>query len=142
TLAAAAEGDFSLVQSIRLTYWHTYTAENDMLRCRAQGGQRVMIDGFNSSAIRVFDVTEADAVVELPVTVEPVGGAFAAQVDMPALGGPERTLLAVAENRMREPAALAPHLPSAWNAPAQSADVVMIAHRNFVTSLQPLRQLR
>src|SRR5690606_26909835 len=46
--AQAGQRDVSLVDSVRLTYWHTYTADGDTLRFSAAGGQRVTIDGFSS----------------------------------------------------------------------------------------------
>ena len=63
--AQAGDRDISLVDTIRLTYWHTYTADNDALRFSATGQQRVTIGGFSSAGIRVLDITEADAVREV-----------------------------------------------------------------------------
>ena len=57
--------DMSLIDSIRFTYWHTYRADDDALRFTAQGGEQVSIDGFSNPSIRVFDITDPNAVVEV-----------------------------------------------------------------------------
>src|SRR5262249_11127345 len=57
--------DVSLVDYLRLTYPHRYTVDGNQLRCTAQGGQPLTIDGFTSKAIRLFDVTDPDTPQEL-----------------------------------------------------------------------------
>jgi hypothetical protein len=61
-VAQGGDMDVSLVDYIRLTYWHTYTADNDALRFTASGGQQLWVDGFNSSQVRVVDITDPKVV--------------------------------------------------------------------------------
>ena len=61
-IAQASDSDISLMDTIRLTYWHTYTADDDALQLSATGRQRVTIGGFSSAGIRLLDITNPDAV--------------------------------------------------------------------------------
>ncbi|MGH9429230.1 MAG: hypothetical protein ACRD2L_23350, partial [Terriglobia bacterium] len=54
-LAEAGDLDISVVEAIRMTYQHTYSADGDALRFTASPKQKVTIDGFTTSAIRVVD---------------------------------------------------------------------------------------
>src|SRR5439155_23031741 len=49
TLTSGGETDMSLVDTIRLTYWHTYTADSDGLRFTAPAGRAVTLAGFSSA---------------------------------------------------------------------------------------------
>src|SRR5207244_4262978 len=70
------ELDFSAVDSVHLTYWHTYTAESDALRFTATAGQPVTVDGFSRDDIRLVDVTDPSAPRELLATTRGTSGAF------------------------------------------------------------------
>jgi hypothetical protein len=57
-VAMGDETDATLLDTIRLTYWHTYTAEDNGLRFKAQGGDSLTVNGFSQSKrYRVFDIT-------------------------------------------------------------------------------------
>ena len=49
-VAQGGEDDVSALDSIRLTYWHTFTAEQDTLRFSSSPGRQVTIKGFTSPA--------------------------------------------------------------------------------------------
>ena len=69
------------MDSIRLTYWHTYTAEQDSLRFSSSAGRQVAISGFTSPSIRVADITNPRQVQEVTgVVVEPEGPGYAREV--------------------------------------------------------------
>ena len=55
------QGDVSLVNYIRISYEHAFTADTDALKLVAAGGEQITLDGFSSKAIRVFDVTSANS---------------------------------------------------------------------------------
>ena len=68
------EADVSAVDYIRLTYWHTHTAEQDTLHFSSSPGREITINGFTTADIRVADVTNPRQVREVPgVVVEPDG---------------------------------------------------------------------
>ena len=66
-VARGGQSDVSLVDYIRLTYQHAFTADQDRLKFTASGGQEVTINGFTSKSVRVFDVTD-------PLTTEEIFG--------------------------------------------------------------------
>ncbi len=134
------ETDVSVVDHIRLTYWHTYTADNDVLQCTVPAHRQVTIDGFRQSAIRVVDITHPRAVRELLGHVTPQEASDSVTVATSGLG--PRTLLAFTEAQIKPPAAITANRPSTWHRPEQGADIVMIAPEIFHASIAPLQTLR
>ena len=63
-----ASNDISLVSSVRLTYAHSYAADNNTLRLFAQGNKALTIGGFTAGQIRVVDVSNASAVTRIDRT--------------------------------------------------------------------------
>ena len=141
TLAGAAgEQDISVVKSVHLTYWQTYTAKDDRLRCTAPGQQPVSLRGFTTDAIRVFDITDPETTHELLGTVTPENQTYRIAVTPKGTG--ERILLAIGTTQRRSPVAFMANAESAWHRPDQGADLVIIAHANWLDRLIPLQTLR
>ncbi|MFY9611596.1 MAG: C25 family cysteine peptidase [Blastocatellia bacterium] len=134
------ESDISLVDYARLTYWHTYTADNDALSLTVSGKQRITIDGFSNNRIRLLDITDPGAVREIKGTIVQQKSGFAITATAPRPG--QRTLLAFTDGRVKSPAKITANYPSVWRNPGHSADLVIITHRNFVDSVEPLAALR
>jgi hypothetical protein len=134
--------DVSLVDSIRITYAHTFTAENNALEFTASGKSKMVVDGFTNSAIRIVDVTNADAVRELSVIVEQRGETYAATVAAPKGGHGQYTLLAFTDDQMKHPIAVTPNQSSDLRSKEQEADLLVITRRDFFSSLEPLKALR
>jgi uncharacterized repeat protein (TIGR01451 family) len=132
------ELDVSAVDTVRLTYWHLYTADDDQLKCTVPGGQQVTLAGFSSPRIGVVDITDPQAPQRLRGTVQPRGGAFALTVTAPDAG--ERTLLAFVEDRAPAPAVTA-HAPTTWHQPGHRADLVILTPSVFQESARPLQAL-
>ena len=138
--AFGGDSDVSLVDYIRITYPHAYTADGDALRFNLSPKQQVSIDGFTSSAIRVIDITDPGAVREVTSRVEARQGSYSVTVSGPK--GGDRVLLAFSEGKAIEPAALALNRPSNLREPADGADLVIISHRDFRDSIAPLKAAR
>lgn len=132
--------DISVVEAIRLTYQHTYSADGDALRFTASPKQKVTVDGFTSAAIRVVDVTDPNEAREVTGKIQQQGAAYAITVGVPK--GGERTLLAFVDAQAKRPSAIAANQASSWRDPDNTADLVIIAHRNFLDSVKPLVALR
>jgi len=140
-VAQNGEIDISVIDTIKLTYWHTYTADNDDLRFTAQGGAHLTIDGFRSSRIRIFDITDSKDVIEVRGNVEsPKGGSYAISFRVPESGS--RVLLALTGDLTKSPERVIANRPSSWHEGRNGADLVIIAYRDFLGSLQPLKNLR
>jgi hypothetical protein len=134
------EMDVSLVDYIRLTYWHTYTADNDSLRFSAQGGSHLRVNGFSQSRIRVFDITDSNDVIEVVGKVGVQKGSYAITFRVP--GTEQRTLFALTEGRVKTLEGIDSNHPSSWNQVREGYDLVMVTHRDFLNSLQSLKSLR
>jgi subtilisin-like proprotein convertase family protein len=134
--------DISVVDYIRVTYWHDYRADNDSLTLTAGASEQITIDGFTSSDIHVFDVTDAEAggVVELLGAIESRNGANSVTVS--ATGSGTRRLLAVSNDQARKPSALIANQPSNWRQKGWKADFVIISRQEFFDALKPLKKLR
>jgi hypothetical protein len=132
------EMDVSALERVRLTYWHSYTADGDQLRFTIPGGQTVTLTGFSAPRIGVVDITDPHAPQRLVGTVRSHGTDFALTVTAPGAG--ERTLLAFVEERAPTPTVTA-HRPSQWHQGGRGADLVIITHPMFLESTQPLQSL-
>jgi len=138
--AEGGEGDVSAVESVRISYEHTWDADSEVLEFTVGGYQEVTISGFKSAQVRVVDITDPWAVEELPAEVEKVGGSYQARVGVSE--GGERTVLAVGVGGVQHPVSVLPNRPTAWHAAGEGADLLIIGHRSLLASLEPLRALR
>jgi hypothetical protein len=139
-MTAGDETDVSLVDTIRLTYWHTFTAQDDALHFTVTAEQQVMIGGFRSPQIRVVDITWPAAVQEVMGQMRLQEAGYAIMVSAPRPGS--RTLLAFTEARVRTPASVMANVPSTWHQGEGGADLVIITHGDFLSSLAPLQTAR
>ena len=135
-VAQGGEGDYSLVDVIRLKYAHLYRADADLLRFTAEGPGDVTVTGFASSAIRIMDVTDPVNVEELRGTVGPDGGFSAISVRIPNQG--PRTLLAFTDATIATPASVRANVISKWSAAEHAAEYVAVTHSAFAGSVAPL----
>ena len=150
-VAEGGEEDLSLLDYLRLTYWHTYTADlvsmpdnplvfvNEPLEFTAQAGKQVSVSGFTDRKIRVIDITDPGVLVEVIGKVQASGAGYSVTLTVPGSGS--RTMLAFTEGLVKRPAVKA-NQPSRWNNGDNRADFVIIAHRDFVGSVAPLEALR
>ena len=139
--ALGGDNDISLVQSITLEYAHTYAADSDWLRATAASGDTVRINGFSNSQVFVFDITDPLAITQLTGPVTSDNSGFGITLSIPGARGSEHTLLAFAAGQVSGPAGLAFHAPNTLDRPQSGADLVVIAHPNFVSVVAPLVRL-
>jgi hypothetical protein len=141
-LAGSEDRDISLIGYIRLTYWRGYSADSNSLAFTARAGEQVTVDGFTSSAIRVFDVTDAEAgtVTELMGATQSRDGA--SSVTVSAAGAGTRRLLAFTNDLVRRPAALVASQPAGLRQKGWKADFIIISRKEFFDALKPLKKLR
>src|SRR6185437_8093079 len=132
--------DISFIDSIRLTYAHQYRADNNALAFSVAGGQAVRVGGFTTPNVRLIDVTNPSAPLEVATNAASSQGGYA--VVVPALGSEARTLIAFTDDLSRHPASVVANSPSNWNASTNGADMVIITHKNFRQAIEPLATLR
>ncbi len=132
--------DISLVDYVRVTYWHSFLADNNQLRFNASSKQAVSIDGFSNAAIRVFDVTNPNAIQEVMGTIKPGKAGYSVSLIVPGAG--LRTLLAMTNDVAGRVASLTANQPSSWRQPTNAADLVIFTRRDFIPAIEPLRLQR
>jgi len=132
--------DVSLVDHLRLSYQHTFTADGDTLTVTVTGNQRVTIDGFTMKAIRAFDVTDASNPQELIGEIS--SGKNGAQISIAPTEKGVRTLLAITDEQLKKPVSLSLNEASNWRSEANAADLVIISPSALFSSLEPLKALR
>jgi len=132
--------DVSLVDVIRLTYWHTYGANDDVLRFTVDRPGQLLIEGFSDSRIRVVDITDPQKIQEIMGKVNPGGSGFTLSLTVNGPGS--HALYAFTEGRIKSPAKMEANEPSFWYQGSNGADLVIISHRDFLKSMEPLRRDR
>lgn len=133
------ESDVSFIDWIRLTYARRYVARDDALSFSIPAGRIARVDGFSSANLRVVDVTDPNAPLELQPIVERSGSGYAVRVQPTESA---RTLLAFADSQVEIPAAIVTNDPTNWSSPANGADMIILTHKNFRQAIEPLANLR
>src|SRR5262249_46791982 len=139
-ISLISSGDISLVDTVRVTYWHSYAADNNQLNLSATGGQEVNISGFATSDIRVVDVTDPFTPLELIGVATGGKGNFTQRVALTGVG--VRSVMAFTGDRAKRVADISRNNPSNWRQPTNAADLVLITRREFMSSVSPLVNLR
>ena len=147
-----AELDISMLEVIRLSYGHTYQADGDALEFTTPGYERrfsklsshtarsVTVGGFGNPTISVLDITDPQEIKLLEGVVRRQGSGYAVKVWVRGLAG--RTFLAFTPAQIKSPVSIEANQPSAWHDEENEADLVIMAHGDFLESLEPLKALR
>ena len=90
--AQNGETDFSFIDQIRVTYAHSFKADNNSLRFTGAGSQQATIDGFTNADIRLVDITDPNAVQEVKGSVKSQNGVYSISGTIPGAG--QRLMLA------------------------------------------------
>ena len=138
-IAQGGSSDISLVDTVRLSYTHTLTADSNQLRAGVKGGQPVTIGGFTSSDVRVMDVTDLNNPRELVGAIN--GSKNNSSITLTPPGAGTRSLLAFTGATAMSAAAKA-NVPSNWHEEGLQHDYVMITTQDLKPSLGPLKALR
>jgi hypothetical protein len=132
----AGASDVSLVDYVRISYQHSYSADNDALKLTAPGREQIIVDGFTSKSIRVFDVTNGNSPEELQGEVAQRKTDYS--VTFASAAGGQRVLLAFAGPGRSASVTL--NRPSSLH--NANASFVMVTTGEFASSLTPLAALR
>jgi len=133
------ETDLSLIDHISLTYRRSYRADDDTLKCTAQGGAQLTIDGFSSPDIRVIDIT-SEPLYEVAGALQSDGAGYTVSFRAPGAG--TRSLLVFTGDTVKKPALIKANQPSSWHQNTTGADLLVISPGEFRESLRPLMRLR
>jgi hypothetical protein len=129
--------DVSFVDYIRVSYAHSFRAENDSLQFTVKATQSARVDGFTSADIRVVDVTDPTSVQIVRPIIDGSGNSFAATVPA-GERGKARRFVALPAARISQPAWLTLNQTSTLNSNTNAAGLLIISHKNFIPALAPL----
>ena len=142
--ALNGDADTSLVQSIVLNFPHTYAADSDWLRAAAPAGAHVKISGFSSSQIQAYDISDPLNIIQLagPITFDNTGSSITIAVPGPPSSAAPHTFIVFAADEISSPASITFHPQSTLAEQRAGADIVIITHPDFASTLGPLVSLR
>lgn len=136
-LAPAPNSDTSLVDYLRVTYPHSFRAEDDSLQFSLKATQSARIDGFTGADIRVLDISDPSSAQIVRPFIDGSGSAFGATVPA-GERGKARRFVALPATRISQPSWLALNQPSTLNSNTNAADLLIVAYKDFIPSLAPL----
>lgn len=139
--AQDGDTDLSLVDYLRLTYPHIYSADSDSLKCTAHAGDNLVLSGFTQSQVNLLDITNPDSPVLVSSQVHKAGGSYTLDAQVPWSSSGAHTLLAVANDQIAQPLKLIANSPSTWHDRQAGAEYVVISSSQFVNQAQALAQL-
>jgi hypothetical protein len=136
-------GDVSLVDYVRLTYPHTFRADNNSLWFSLRSTQSARVEGFVTQNVSLIDYTDPFSVRVIRPIVETSGSAYAINVPpSPVRTKSRRLLFAIPENQFDAPAGFSFNQPSTLNLNTNGADLLIISHKTLTASADPLASLR
>jgi hypothetical protein len=137
-------GSLGLVDNVRLVYPHTYQADNNSLSFSLRTTQSVTIPGFSTSKVRLIDYSDPYSTKVIRPIASPSSPGFAISVAPGTVTSKatQRLLYALGEADFDSSATLSLNEASSLNLPTNAADLVIIAHKNFMPSMAPLISLR
>ncbi len=129
----AGASDFTVIESVSVDYSRKFDAAGNRLSFYTPNYKATRVSGFSTPNVRIFDLTAPDApdVVSGP-TVSANGPAF--DLTIPSNRG--RVLFAVEDSGLLSPAAIVRNYASTLSNPANSADMLIITHRDFLNEAQ------
>lgn len=140
-IAQQGANDLSLIDTITLSFPHTYTAESDRLKFTAHTGERISITGFSQPPARLIDITDPREPVLLKFAWSIENGSYVLLSGIPWGGTADRTLLALSDAQVETSAGLVAHSPTTLHSAQPGAEFLIITAPQFASPLQPLASL-
>lgn len=138
-LAVASGSDYSLLDSVSLTFSRRYEAIDDRLRFSVPAGQTALVEGFSGPGIRVFEIQNGRAVNRTVISTETVNGSYGFGL---AAAGSDRTFIAVGGQGGNAPDQIKPNVPSSLNLSSNRADFIIISHASVAAQAGDLAARR
>lgn len=129
-MKAAAAGDLSLFNSVKVDFPRSFKAVNDQLNFYTDNYRKAQLSGFTSGNVRVFDVTnETDTLLLSGLQSVETNGTFGPVI--PAARG--RKFYAAEANLFALPVSVTPNNPEMLGVPTQAAQFLLITHSSLMT---------
>ncbi len=127
------QSDFSLFDSISIGFARKHLASQNQLKFYTQNYRLAKLEGFSSANIRVFDMTnESSPVMFSNLNVIQEGPTHS--VRLPSDRG--RSMHAVEDSGLLQAASVTANDPAFLKTPSNAANLVIIAHKNWLTEAQ------
>jgi hypothetical protein len=133
--------DVSLLDYLRISYPHSYIADNDYLSFTADGKESVTISGFTSKNVRIFDVTDPYAVKELAYDLSGKRKKGFKVTVTPTDSG-KRNLIATTQDQSKKAMGIIANQPSNLRSTDAAADLVIITRRDLFPAIESLKVAR
>jgi uncharacterized repeat protein (TIGR01451 family) len=138
--------DYSLLQSIRITYPHSYSADSNELIFTGRPGDELKVTGFSQASVAVLDITDPNQPVQLTAQVTPdpaSNSSYAIAIQVPwSTTNPstpsQHTLMAVADTVIASAAGIRQNHPSNWHSAQPGSEIVTVSAGDFAGALGPL----
>lgn len=131
--SVAVNTDFSYFDTLSIDFSRKFVAQADRLSFYTQNYRAAKLSGFTSPNVRVFDMTHpADPALMTNIPFVQDGATFGAS--LPASRG--RAFYAVENSAILTPDSVTPNNPELIGAPTNSADLVIIAYKDFLAEAQ------
>ena len=143
-VSLGGSSDVSLADTLRLTYAHSYKADNNVLSMSVTSDSTLRIHGFTDANVRVIDVTDAHDMKELtPLISVKSDGAKSVDIRVAdASPAQPHTLYIFGDSQISQPDSLRRNNPSSWRSSTNAADYLIITSTEFLSSAQTLAQYR
>lgn len=127
----------ALFDTVNIAYKRSYTAESNRLTFTTANGRATRVQGFTSSNIRVFDISDPNGTVMINAKNEGNGSIF-----IPA--NRPQMLFAVGDDGILQPGAgaVTSNSPSSILTSAAGKDLVIVSHANFIALAETLAVYR
>ena len=137
-VATGGARDYSLLAAIEIDYARGLLADADRLVLTAPPAARLVLGGFSSPDVRVFDVTTPAAPLELTTGMGTNPAGFFAMVNT-AGATSDRTIVAVTDAGVLGAASVTANRPSDWTAPL-AGELVVLSPRPVHRRRPPARR--
>ena len=122
--------DGLIVDYLDATYPQSFSAVNDSLSFRHDGGYRYVVNDFSTNALKVFDITEAADVAQISNLQITGTGPYTLGFEPPPSGVTDRYLV-VSANDIKTPEGIIEDAPCDLADTANQADYILITHKDI-----------
>jgi hypothetical protein len=132
-LVSSGTGDYSLTDTIKITYSRRYIAAQNTLNFYVPNYMQTRIQGFASSNVRVFDITDAGnaGLISNTSTVSE-NGTFTAVIP----SNRSRVFFAVEESGILSPVSIVSNTSSTLSNTSRNSNLLIISHSDFITQAE------
>jgi hypothetical protein len=140
--AQQGSNDISLIDTIDVSFPHTYTAESDQLKFSASAGATITVSGFSQPPTRLIDVTNTQQPYSVAFETSAVGATYSLTAQVPWTFSGTHWLIALSDSQIATPVMLAPHHVSSLHAVQRGSEVVLLTAPQFAAQFQSVADLR